>query len=143
MDANGLVSGKCEHAAPVVRAFVAAHLLTGSIRRAEEVTLEAFDAWNPLEEPEAALFERLTSLAARTRKYESSSDLTSEPGLPKELNAVLKLAPRLRLCFVTRVLVGLAAPTCARALGIPLEQIDEYAGAAARSLALAARPADS
>ena len=138
-DANDPVL-KCE---PIVRAFLAAHLLTGNMRRAEEITLEALGAWDPLEQSEEALFERITSLAARAQEHEGPSDLTSPLCLPKKLKAVLKLEPRLRLCFVPRILVGLGAQTCARALGLQLDQINEYTGAAMQLLPLAARQTDS
>src|SRR5258708_30544397 len=100
------------------RAILTAHLLTGSLRTAEEGILQAIDSWNPGEEREEVLFQNVLDAAARAQA-EPNPDNTDSSGsyLPDELRAVLRLAPALRRCFVLRILAGLPPKACARLLG--------------------------
>jgi hypothetical protein len=109
------------------RAFLTAHLFTGSLQKAEEVTLGAIDAWKPDEEPEEKLFQNVLEAAARTQVEANPSD--PEPSssyLPNELKAVLQLAPQLRHCFVLRILAGLSAKVCARLLCLHADMVECY-----------------
>ena len=121
------------------RAFLTAHLFTGSLQKAEEVTLNAIAAWRPDEEPEEKLFQNVLDAAARTQAEVSQSDPDSSRSyLPHELKAVLQLAPQLRHCFVLRVLAGLSAKVCARLLCLHSDMVDRYTCDAVQRLARAA-----
>jgi hypothetical protein len=117
------------------RALLTAHLLTGSLQQAEEATLEAIDSWKPDKEPEEVLFQNVLEAAAQAQAeaYSSNQD-SSASYLPHELQAILRLAPQLRRCFVLRILVGLPAEVCGRLLGLHSEQVDEYTCAGLQSL---------
>jgi len=116
----------------ISRAFLTAHLLTGNAEQAERVTLKAIGSWNPEEESEEALFQNVFDAAVR-----SPVKLKSEPAsayLPAELNAVLRLSPELRSCFVLRVLMRLPSQVCARLLDLRSDSVDNYTCAALRCL---------
>jgi hypothetical protein len=120
------------------RALLTAHLLTGSLEQAEKATLEALDSWNPDDEPEEELLQHVLDAAARAQ-VEPNPDHPDSSGsyLPSELNAVLRLAPQLRRCFVLRILAGLPTDVSARLLGLRSEQVDEYTCAGLQSLGTA------
>lgn len=109
------------------RALVTAHLLTGSLERAEQAVVEGINSWNPDQEPEAALFDRVVEAAAARvgiRQIPSASD---DSYLPQELRPILKLPPKPRSCFVLRTLLGLPSKVCAGLLGLDSDRTDEYA----------------
>jgi DNA-directed RNA polymerase specialized sigma24 family protein len=120
------------------RAFLAAHLLTANIQRAEDAAMAAIALWNPDDESEEALFRRILEAAAHAQVQQSPPGLNNpdESGsyLPKELKAVLELAPQLRRCFVLRILAGLNSEVCARLLGLQSDRVEEYTRAALQSL---------
>ena len=121
----------------VRRAFLMAYLLTGSSRQAECAALEAIDSWNP-EQGAEVLFHNALAAAARTQIKQASST-SNEPDvaglyLPAELQAVLKLAPRIRRCFVLRILVGLSPRVCAHLLKVHSRRVDRDTCAALHSL---------
>ncbi len=118
------------------RALLTAHLLTGNLHQAEEVTLNAIESWRPGEEPEESLFEDVLDAAARAR-FEPDPNYPDPSGwyLPNELQAVLRLAPQLRRCYVLRILAGVPAKACARMLSLPSDMVEEYTGDAIRRLA--------
>jgi DNA-directed RNA polymerase specialized sigma24 family protein len=122
----------------ISRAFLTAHLLTASTEQAESATMEAIDSWDPDEETEEVLFRSVLDAAARAQiEYvPSSSNKCDVAGsyLPAELQAVLRLAPQLRRCFVLRILVGLSPQVCARLLHLPSRRVDRYACAALECL---------
>jgi DNA-directed RNA polymerase specialized sigma24 family protein len=118
------------------RAFLTAHLLTGSFQQAEEATLDAIDSWRPGEEPEGVLFQNVLDAAARAPVEPNPNNPDpSASYLPNELKAVLRLAPQLRRCFVLRILAGLPAKACARLLGLHLEVVEQYTCDALQCLA--------
>jgi len=128
------------------RAFLAAHLLTGGSEQAECVIMGAIASWGP-EQSEDELFEQVLRAAVRN-PVEDEQLLANQadlPGasLPSELQAVLRLAPQLRQCYVLRVLVGLPRQACAALLRLSLQRIDQYTCAALRCLPLLARPASA
>jgi DNA-directed RNA polymerase specialized sigma24 family protein len=119
----------------IERAFLTAHLLTGSIQQAEDATLKGLDCWNPDEEPGEALFQSVLDAAARAQVQPNRPDSeASGSKLPNELKAVLRLSPELRRCFVLRVLVGLPSQVCARLLGLDSDRVDEDTCAALQCL---------
>jgi DNA-directed RNA polymerase specialized sigma24 family protein len=119
----------------IERAFLTAHLLTGSIQQAEDATLKGLDSWNPDEEPGEALFQNVLDAAARTQIQPNRPDSEASGSyLPNELKAVLRLSPQLRRCFVLRVLVGLPSQMCARLLGLHSDEVDEFTCAALQCL---------
>ena len=120
------------------RAFLTAHLVTGSLQKAEELTLNAIAAWRPDEEPEEKLFQNVLDAAARTQAEANPIDPDSSGSyLPHELKAVLQLAPQLRHCFVLRVLAGLSAKVCARLLCLQADMVDGHTCDAVQCLARA------
>ena len=111
------------------RAFLAAYLLAGNPRSAESALMEAIDSWDPDEDTEEGLFQRVLSAAVRT-PMEPLSEL---PGsLPMELQALFRLPQELRRAFVLRFLVGLPVPACSRLLRLSCREVDERTCAALR-----------
>lgn len=115
--------------------FTAALLLTGSRRRAEAAMTESLRSLAgstvPCKVLGAALFCRVV-----TASLEGLQHVEAEPGLPKELQRVMLLAPRPRHCFVLRFLLELPREVCAWLLHLSAEQVDEYSGVAAQALAV-------
>ena len=119
----------------VARSFRTAYLLTNSAEEAESAVVAGIESWNPEDEPGEALFHKvMTAALRRRRQWEPPVRTAGRVWLPEELRAVLTLAPQIRRCFVLRNLVGMSAKTCAPLLGLLPNQVDEYAGAAHRSL---------
>jgi DNA-directed RNA polymerase specialized sigma24 family protein len=104
----------------IERAFLTAHLLTANASLAEDITIQAIESWNPREESHELLFENVLEAALRA-PVTTSADCTSSD----QLNAVLLLAPRLRRCFVLRLLVGLSAQASAHMLGTSRKRVDD------------------
>ena len=118
------------------RAFLTAHLLTGNLQQAEEVTLDAIDSWRPGEEPEDVLFQNVLDATAGAQVEPNSN--TPDPAssyLPNELKAVLRLTPQLRRCFVLRILAGLPEQACARLLSLHSDMVERYTCDALQCLA--------
>jgi hypothetical protein len=120
------------------RAFLAAHLLTASAQQAESAVLEAIDSWDPDGDTEEALFQRVLKIALRRQSGPAplSSNLPEAGAslLPPELEAVLRLAPPLRCCFVLRVLAGFSRQVSAQLLDLLARQVDQYTNAAMKCL---------
>src|SRR5579864_4488736 len=91
--------------AGIDRAFLTAHLLAGNIAMAELAVLQAVKGWRP-NDGEPALFSEVVraALSASDKDRESSvNDHRAEgSALPPELQAVLRLSPQLRQCYVLR-----------------------------------------
>ena len=118
------------------RALLTAHLLTGNLQQAEEVTLDVIDSWRPGEEAEEVLFQHVLDAAARAQVEPGTSNPDpSAAYLPNELKAVLRLAPQFRRCFVLRILAGLPASVCARLLCLHCDMVERYTCDALRCLA--------
>lgn len=113
----------------IERAFLTAHLLTASIPAAEVIALKAIDTWNPREESQELLFEKVVTAALRVRVRGPAHTSLSD-----HLNAVLVLSPRLRRCFVLRFLVGWSTEACARTLGTSRKRVDDGARLALQRL---------
>jgi DNA-directed RNA polymerase specialized sigma24 family protein len=118
------------------RALLTAHLLTGNLQQAEEVTLDAIDSWRPGEEAEQVLFQNVLDAAAQAQVEPGTNNPDrSASYMPNELKAVLRLPPQLRSCFVLRILAGLPAQACARLLSLHSDMVDRYACDAVQCLA--------
>ena len=118
------------------RALLTAHLLTGNLQQAEEVTLGAIDSWRPGEVAEEVLVQNVFDAAARAQVDPNSNSLDPASSyLPNELKAVLRLAPQLRRCFVLRILAGLPAQACARLLSLHSDMVERYTCDALQCLA--------
>jgi hypothetical protein len=132
LTAGSLVIDKC-----LSRLFVAAYLLTGSARQAEAVMLESIQQLDI----KATWDGRLSWKAIARAIMREDADSEQTPGeasatlLPVELLRVLRLAPRLRQCFVLRILMAMPRQYCAGLLHIDARQVDENSRLAARQLA--------
>jgi DNA-directed RNA polymerase specialized sigma24 family protein len=120
----------------VDRALLIAHLLTGNLQQAEEITLDIIDSWRPGEEPDDVLFQNVLDAAARAKVEPGTNNPDSSASyLPNELKAVLRLAPQLRRCFVLSILAGLPARACARLLTLHSDMVERYTCDALQCLA--------
>ena len=116
-------------------AFLAAHLLTGSSRQAEAAVQEAIEAWDSDDDSEETFVKLvLKSAAAMPAEWTVLNWTDTGSSLPAELQAVLRLSPRLRQCFVLNILLRLSREECGRLLGLSLDRVNEYTGAALRCL---------
>ena len=139
----GEVTNQRLEGAVIDRAFLAAHLLTGSPEQAECAVLEAIASWSP-DRSQDELFEKVLHAAVRGAAEDAQS-LANEAdspdtSLPGPLQAVLRLAPLVRQCYVLRVLVRLPRKACASLLDLSLQRVDQYTCAALRCLPLLAQP---
>ena len=120
------------------RSFLAAHLLTGSTTHAEKAVMAAIDVWNPNEDGEQQLFQITLRTAGQMEAVVSPSisheERTIDSYLPVELRQVLELSPKLRSCFVLRVLFGLPSPVCCKILHLSVPEIDERTCEAMKTL---------
>jgi hypothetical protein len=114
------------------KAFVAAHLLTGSAHRAESATLAAIGSWSPGNDTLEALFHNALRKAthAGVPSFHSTEHEGDGAYLPDELQRVLTLAPGPRRSFVLRFLVGLPLSSCERLLREGPDRIEADAWAA-------------
>jgi DNA-directed RNA polymerase specialized sigma24 family protein len=125
------------------RALIAARLLTANDLEAETALLSAIEAWNSDVEDEPALVRRALA-AALKRDAESPMRATNFTLLvPAELKSVLRLPPRLRRCFVLRILEGLTSAECAGLLRVPRETLNHFTYEALCRLAAVDVPAAS
>lgn len=133
------VTNQLLEGAIVDRAFLAAHLLTGSPEQAECAVLEAVASWGPDRSEDELLNQVLRAAVRRAAQdAEAPGDEADSSGifLPAALQAVLRLAPLLRRCYVLRVLVRLPRHVCACMLDLPVQRVDQYTCAALRCLPL-------
>jgi hypothetical protein len=120
---------------PVDKAFLMAHLLTADTDRAERAMMEAIRSWNPSTDTGAVLLQNVIEAAARADVRPAGSNGTPAGScFPAELQAVLKLEPPLRRCFVLRILAGLPSQACARLLHSDSRRVDRYTRAALQCL---------
>jgi len=122
------------------RAYVAAHLITGNGRRAEQIVVDAFDHWDPDWETD----ESLLRLAVRSAARASAGTCEPESArgyLPAELRAVLGLPEQQRRCYVLRVLEGLTRLSSAQLLGLNRDEVDQLTNAALKRLPAIGEPA--
>ena len=120
------------------RAFLAAHLLTGSIEQAESAILDAIERWDPDDADEVLFHQVLMAAVRKPIEYALFSfDRTASPeaALPAELEVVLRLSAPLRQAFVLRILVGLSRDDCAGMLRLSCARVDEFTCTALRCLA--------
>ncbi len=116
--------------------FVAAYLLTGSARQAEAVVSESIQQLD-VDATRAARLSWKAIAAAILRAEPNSEPVADEApvALPVELLRVARLSPRLRQCFVLRVLMAMPCHYCAGLLRMGAEQVEANSSLAARELA--------
>jgi hypothetical protein len=135
---SGNPVSKCSIEAILKRSILAAHLLIGDITEAENVVMEAIDAWEPDDAAGEQLFQ--TTLRAAARRsiafFSAGSNETAALNweLPIELLRVLKLPSELRQSFVLRVLLGLPSQVCTQILELAVHEVSEYTCAAMKRL---------
>jgi len=122
------------------RAFLAAHLLTGSLEQAESAVLGAIASWAPGGSEDELLEHVLHAAVRRGGSGQSSASDAPEAALPAALQAVLRLAILPRHCYVLRVLVGLPRQVCASLLRLSFERLDYFTCTALKGLPLLAEP---
>lgn len=130
-EAGSLVIDKC-----LSRIFVAAYLLTGSAKQAETAVSESIQQLDI----DATRGGWLSWKAVASAILRQDADTRNTPdeapvALPDELLRVLRLSPRLRQCFVLRVLMAMPRHYCASLLRIDAEQVNEDSCLAAQELA--------
>ena len=116
---------------PLANAFCTALLLTADVERAEAAVLEAIQ--NSDCDP-------LLGVSFRDVIERSVNPARGRQGpcaplsVPAELQGVLRLPPRLRHCFVLRLLLNFSRRACAEILRLHVRQVDRYTCAALASL---------
>jgi hypothetical protein len=144
MDVSGSVISGTDLAAGSIaidkclsRMFVAAYLLTGSPIQAEAVVLESIRKLDIQATRDGCLSWKAIAGAIVRGDCDSepASEETPATPLPVELARVLRLSPRLRQCFVLRILMAMPRHYCAGLLRIDAEQVDADSCQAARELA--------
>lgn len=134
LEAGSLVIDHC-----LSRIFVAAYLLTGSARQAEALSAESIRELDIGATRRACLSWKAVVAAIMRGESDSEQAPDERPlALPIELLRVLRLSPRLRQCFVLRVLMAMPRQYCAGLLCIAAEQVDANCDLAAQELALIA-----
>ena len=111
------------------RSFQAAYLLTGCSLQAESAMEAAIDLWDPTSDAEERLFQETLRMAVRKQvemPFDKQPERTTSIILPPELRSVLDLPPKLRYCFVLRILIGLLSLTCGCILRLSAPQVDRY-----------------
>ena len=117
------------------KAFNTALLLSGSARRAEAAVLEGIRLMDmDYASDETLLRGSMTAAIESTPQlHEDTSQAASM--LPAELGRVLHLAPKLRHCFVLRLLMGRSSESCARLLHLSSNEVDDATCIAAAEFA--------
>jgi len=131
-----LVAGSVVIDKSLSRMFVAAYLLTGSARQAEALVSESIRQLDI----DATRDGRLSWKASAATALAEDPGSEQTPGeaptaLPVELQRVLRLSPRLRQCFVLRVLMAMPRSYCAGLLRMDADQVEANACLAAQELA--------
>jgi len=141
LDGTALEAGSVVIDGSISRTFVAAYLLTGSARRAEQLVIDSIRrldvqairsgrlSWKALD---AAFLEG-------DSEPEQAPDETPSVHLPAELSRVLRLTARRRQCFVLRFLMAMPRAYCAELLRIETADVDIHCTLAARELTELAR----
>jgi hypothetical protein len=106
-------------------ASLVAHLLTGSVEHAESAAMAAIESWDPDNETEDALYQKVLLAAAKAETRGSNADAAAL-SLPGELRAILNLETNMRRCFVLHILVGMAVQACARLLRLSPLRVREF-----------------
>jgi hypothetical protein len=134
MDASTSAAGSVLIDLCFPRMFVAAYLLMGSARQAEELMLESVRHLDSKATLNGCLsWKAITGAIARSAA-DSAPDGAAPIQLPNELLRVLRLPCRLRRCYALRVLMAMPRQYCAGLLRIAVEQVDVNTFLAAREL---------
>jgi hypothetical protein len=131
LEAGSVVIDNC-----LSRIFVAAYLLTGSARQAETAVSESIQQLD-INATRGGWLSWKAVAAAIVRDDAEAGQAPEQPPvpLPVELLRVVRLSPRLRLCYVLRVLMAMPRQYCASLLRIDAEQVDTDSCLAAQELA--------
>ena len=116
--------------------FVAAYLLTGSAKQA--ATAAADSVQRPVIASTRDICPSWKAAAPAIMRGDPNAEqpLDEAPvSIPAELRPVLRLSPRLRQCFVLRVLMAMPANYCSGLLQMDVEEVDANSCMAARELA--------
>jgi DNA-directed RNA polymerase specialized sigma24 family protein len=100
--------------------FRAALVLTGSIEGAERAVTDAIASLGP----DCSEDELMAQTARFAFEHTTSSDELSSC-LPAELQALSRIPPARRYCFVLRILLGLDVETCCEILTLSRHEVEE------------------
>ena len=100
------------------RLFFTALLVTGSAESAEAALADSLDLIDDGTTPSARAALAAVAAASTSRIGEARLAHVRHSSLPKELVAVTKLRPDLRVCFVLRRLVGLTSAETSKLLSL-------------------------
>jgi hypothetical protein len=121
------------------RAFVVALLLTRQEELAEQAVMKGIDRLKPgALTADAILNETIQSCELSDVSVCCDSEIAEERSsnfLPPALQAVTRLAPLYRQCFVLRLLVGLSRDASGRLLQLDASHVDAFASAGAQQIA--------
>lgn len=118
------------------RIFVAAYLLTGNAEQAEAVASESIQQLDISATRDGRLSWKTLAAAILQRDPGPEQMHHEAPmALPVELQRVLRLPPRLRQCFVLRVLMAMPRHYCAGLLHMGADQVEANSSQAAQVLA--------
>lgn len=118
--------------------FTMALLLTRQLRLAEDVVLRSIQSIVPSDLSERTLAAGVIKAAARfglpVSEHSTIELPPSCPDFPAELQNVMRLAPRPRFCYVSRILAGFSSDDCALLLGMSRNDVAAYTSTAALTL---------
>ncbi len=119
------------------RAFLASLLFTASTEFAEFAVSDAIAVlkWDHFSADNLLLQTAKSAIQLHSDLPDQFEQACSV--LPPELRRVLFLGPRLRRCFVLRVLLSLPAKTCSEILYLPIQEVENSLHLAMQELPLA------
>ena len=121
----------------IENAFIVGLLLTGSIEQAERAIVDSIHCNETEDVCGQRVFRRVIQWAVDPQEQRSRRVINqaSIRILPFELGRVLHLPPKVRHCYVLRILVGLSREVCAWLLHTDVEQISERTQSAVNGVA--------
>ena len=122
------------------RLFFTALLVTGSSESAEAALADSLDLIDDETKPSARAALTAVAAASAARIGEGRLAHVRNASLPKELVAVTKLRPDLRVCFVLRRLVGLTSAETSKLLSLNPPDVERRTIDASVQLARGAEP---
>jgi len=122
------------------RLFFTALLVTGSSESAEAAIADSLDLIDDETAPSGRAALTAVAAASAARIGEARPAHVGNSSLPKELVAVTKLRPDLRVCFVLRRLVGLTSAETSKLLSLNPPDVERRTIDASVQLARRAEP---
>lgn len=123
------------------RMFIVALLLTRKMQQAEAVVIRSIQSLDPDASDELTRYAGIIKAAAADgiplTEHAAIDVPSSCPNFAEELKNVMHLPPKLRYCFVARVLSGLSQDVCAELLSLMPHEVVAYTRAAISALSLA------